>query len=253
MAKSAEHQKQLNKRDNAIRALKYHVEKISSIRDDQQIEALSRLNAIENAYEKFTAASDSIENLDDFVYTDFTIPNEDIVDMYITASAKLKVIIKDFVDSSVLNSTTNNRITPTAVEVKLPQIEIPTFDGAFEEWTAFYDAFTSLVDSNVGLSDVNKMHYLRNSLRGSALKAIGRLTVTDANYRIALKTLIDRFQNKRAIVNSCLKTFVNQEPMKERSANEIRSIIDTTKESLLCIETLDVSIDEWGTESITLS
>lgn len=77
------------------------------------------------------------------------------------------------------------------------------------------------------------------------MKAISRLTVTDANYKIALKTLIDRFQNKREIVNSCLKSFVNQKPMKNRSADEVRSIIDNTKESLLCIGTLGIHTDEW--------
>lgn len=244
--KSKEYQKLLDKRENAIRALKFHENKIAAITDEQQLEALSRLNAIENAYEKFTAACDSIENLDEFIYSDLTIPNEDIVDLYITSSAKLKLISKDLLESSLLNSTTHSRPSTTAFEVKLPQLQIPTFSGEYEEWNAFYDAFTSLVDTNIGLSDVNKMHYLRSSLKGTALKSISRLPVTDANYKIAIKTLLERFQNKRVIINSCLKTFISQSEMKTRNSFEIRSLIDTTKESLQCIDTLNVPIDEWS-------
>lgn len=171
--RTREYQKLLDKRDNAIRAIKFHDSKIAAIADDNQIEALSRLHAIENAFEKFTAACDCMENIEEFLYSDLTIPNEDIVDIYITASAKLKLKSKDLLYTSLLNTTTS----APAIEVKLPRIELPTFDGNYEEWTAFYDAFISLIHNNSNLSNVNKMHYLRSSLQGTAFAMISRLKV----------------------------------------------------------------------------
>lgn len=239
-------QKLFDKRDNLIGAIKFHAKKIDEITDDQQIEAFSRLCAFENAFEKFTAASDSLEDHEDFCYSDLTIKNEDIVDIFIKRSAKLRMITKELHDSSLLNSTANARPVNPSIEVKLPQITIPTFDGNYEEWTSFHDAFVSLVDSNTNLSDVNKMHYLRSCLKGDALKVIHRLPVTEANYKIACKQLIERFQHKRIITNKCLNSLINQPAMQTRNASELRSLTDTVKESLQCIESLDIMTDEWN-------
>lgn len=239
-------QKLFDKRDNLIAAVKFHANKVNAIQDDQAIEALSRLFALENAYEKFVKASDALENHPEFLYSDLVVKNEDIDDIFITKGAKLRMISKDLQDTSLFNSTAHPKPANGQIEVKLPQIVLPTFSGEYDEWTTFSDAFMSLVDNNTILSDNNKMHYLRSSLKGDALKVIGRLPVTDANYKIALKLLTDRFQNKRSIVNKCLSILMNQPEMKTRSAAEIRSLIDTTKESLDCVETLKISVDEWS-------
>lgn len=39
---------------------------------------------------------------------------------------------------------------------------------------------------------------------------------------------------------------MNQTPIKNATKNSVRSLIDTTKDTLQCIEQLDVSIDTWG-------
>lgn len=51
-------------------------------------------------------------------------------------------------------------------EIKLPQINIPTFSGKYEEWQTFYDLFTSLIHKNTKLSPVHKLHYLKCNLTG---------------------------------------------------------------------------------------
>lgn len=71
------------------------------------------------------------------------------------------------------------------------------------------------------------------------------MPVTDANYKLVLRTLRSRYENKRAIVNACLSALINQPCMTCASANEIRSLIDTTKEALQSIETLEIPPDEW--------
>lgn len=158
--------------------------------------------------------------------------------------AKLRIITKDtFESTSLLNSTTYHR--PFNHEIKLPRIELPTFDGAFADWIPFYDAFTAMVDSNASLSELNKMHYLKCALKGTALKAIGNVQATKANTKAALRTLKERFNNKRAIVNSCLKSLLFQSKMQRANATEIRTLIDTTKEATQTLESLSVTLYEW--------
>lgn len=245
MAKSREYQKVYDKRENAIRAIKFHIEKSKDLTNEQPLQALQRLNAIENAYEKYKTANEAIEDHDEFVYNEMLINDEDVVDMYIVVTSKLKEISKEMLDSSMLNSTTHSTRNNT-LDVKLPRIEIPVFDGKYEEWASFSDAFISLIDQREGLSDQNKMHYLIGALKGTALKSVSRLKVTNDNYKIAFKTLSDRFDNKRAIVNACVKTLLDQPSLRPHSANDIRILIDTTKESLQCIENQNILTDEWA-------
>ncbi|XP_070163515.1 uncharacterized protein [Polyergus mexicanus] len=69
--------------------------------------------------------------------------------------------------------------------VKLPNIELPKFDGNYERWIPFRDLFESLIASNAVLSPVQKLHYLRSTLSGEAAKVIMALEVTNDNYETA--------------------------------------------------------------------
>ena len=48
--------------------------------------------------------------------------------------------------------------------IKLPPINIPTFDGKFEEWYSYRDQFMSIVHNNKTIDDVHRMYYLKTSL-----------------------------------------------------------------------------------------
>lgn len=98
-------------------------------------------------------------------------------------------------------------------DVKLPALSIPTFDGNELEWTTFYDTFSSLVDQNASIPKINKMHYLRDSLKGDAFRSISKLPASEVNYDIAWKLLQEQYHNNRSIVNDCLKSFIFQEKL----------------------------------------
>lgn len=72
-------------------------------------------------------------------------------------TTKLKSLCKEHDNSVQLNS--KEAPLRNEQEVKLPRINIPTFNGKYEEWVAFYDAFHSLVDMS-SMSDVGKFHQL---------------------------------------------------------------------------------------------
>lgn len=243
---SKEYQKLLDKRENAARAITFHSEKVAKLADTQVAEAQTRMLAIETAFERFKNLNEKLEDEDEFKLEHLKPSSEDVIDIFIIMVAKIREITKDIlIEQSILNSTPNRNRFNMHQEIKLPRIEIPTFDGSYEDWVPFYDAFNSIVDSNPNLSDRNKMHYLKSALTGTALAAIGRLKVTEDHFKSALKTLKDRFNNKRAIVNSCLKTLMNQQKMKKASAQEIRVLIDTTKESTQTLESLNIFVADW--------
>ena len=66
-------------------------------------------------------------------------------------------------------NNTNLDIKPVkktdASNIKLPPINLPTFDGCYTHWISFEDAFCAFVDKNESLSDVQKLCYLRSTKR----------------------------------------------------------------------------------------
>ncbi|XP_061704607.1 uncharacterized protein LOC133515970 [Cydia pomonella] len=55
-------------------------------------------------------------------------------------------------------------------KVKLPTISLPTFDGSYEHWLGFRDTYTSLIHDSKDLGAIQKFHYLRAALTGTALQ-----------------------------------------------------------------------------------
>lgn len=60
--------------------------------------------------------------------------------------------------------------------VKLPQLELPRFDGDIKQWPAFKNIFYASVDS-VDLPLVSKLQYLKSALTGEAAGLISSLLI----------------------------------------------------------------------------
>ena len=66
--------------------------------------------------------------------------------------------------------------------VKLPKIEIVSFNGKKTKWVEFWDSFESTTDKNKRLSEVEKFNYLRCKLEGEAKRTISGLTLSKENF-----------------------------------------------------------------------
>lgn len=64
----------------------------------------------------------------------------------------------------------------------LPRIQLPTFFGRYEEWPAFRDLFQSFVIKDASVSGIERLHYLRMSVKGKAEKLIRNLPTTEENF-----------------------------------------------------------------------
>lgn len=247
--RSVRYKRLKTKRENAIKRLKYHADKAKSDIDPSQNALSVRLSYIESAFESLTIIMKEFESLDEFDEDDMKPSTLEMDELYLQVSTNLKQSLKENPDSSYLNASllqaqphTQSRFHQN---VKLPRISIPTFDGNYQEWIPFYDAFSSLIDSNPDEPDIGKMHHLRSCLSGTAFRLISTLPATETNYKIAWKMLCDRFHNKRALINACLASFINQPQIKSPNAAALRSLIDTSREAMQTMETLGVLVEEW--------
>ncbi|XP_026476416.1 uncharacterized protein LOC113382071 [Ctenocephalides felis] len=98
----------------------------------------------------------------------------------------------------------------TSIDVKLPDIVLPKFNGEYSEGTAFIDIFNSLIHDNSKLSPVQKLHYLKGALTSSAFELISTISITNLNYEIAYNLVSienirsihkGSFENLRALLN----------------------------------------------------
>lgn len=71
----------------------------------------------------------------------------------------------------------------------------------------FKDTFTSVIDTNTRLSAIQKFQYLRSSLSAEALQVIHTLETTKENYEIAWRLIIERYENKKLIINTYERVF----------------------------------------------
>jgi Protein of unknown function (DUF1759). len=131
------------------------------------------------------------------------------------------------------------------VEVRLPKLELPTFDGNLDEWLSFRDLFMAAVHDNAGLTGAQKLQYLKASVKGTAALLLQSVSITNDNYEQAWDLLNDRYQNRREIVTSTLKRLVNHPPMRSDSPLELRKLVDNTMECIRSLKVMKVPVEHW--------
>ncbi|XP_071056302.1 uncharacterized protein [Onthophagus taurus] len=127
----------------------------------------------------------------------------------------------------------------------LPQIHLPTFDGDYANWSQYRDLFYSLVNDNADISDVEKLQYLKMSLVKEPAQLIKNLLVTSANFQRAWNLLIERYENRRVLIDAQLSILFSARSIRNESAYELKRLIGEVKESLGALESLGCPVNMW--------
>lgn len=106
--------------------------------------------------------------------------------------------------------------------VKLPTIQLKKYHGNYDERLEFRDTFNSLIHSNPEISNIQKFHYLRASLEGSASQIIQSLEFSSENYEVAWNLLCDRYNNSRILINNHVKALLNLKHIRDESSSFLR-------------------------------
>ncbi|CAK1592603.1 unnamed protein product [Parnassius mnemosyne] len=129
---------------------------------------------------------------------------------------------------------------------KLPNVEVPTFDGKdCTKFKPFYELFIAVIDNNRTLSDVQKLFYLRKYLLDEALSVIVNLPLVNKSYQEALTLLKKRFDNKARSICNHINILLDIPPMLKGTAASIRTFISQVQQQLHALKNLDEPIDSW--------
>ena len=143
------------------------------------------------------------------------------------------------------SSSSSSVIGSSNSSVKLPRIELPVFDGSFENWTSFQDLFIATVDSNSSLSGAQKLQYLKACVKNEALQLIKSFTITDPHYYEAWALLTNRYDNVREITFALIRKMFHVPALKHESATGLQKLLDVTTECLRSLAVIGRSTEYW--------
>lgn len=216
-----------------------------------------RLQKIEPLWEEFMSIQGQIEVLDESaaqiadlerelngfegIYFDLISRAQDIINENLNRVAQVHA------QSSVTSLAQAQNIAhqPT-ISVKLPALDLPKFSGSYNEYLQFFDTFKSLIEQNQSLSKVQKFYYLKSCLVGEAQKITQSLEVTEQNYDIALDLLKKRYENKRIIINSHLKSIFDLPSLTKENSHSLRTLLDTFLKDFRSLKNLGEPVENWS-------
>lgn len=126
-----------------------------------------------------------------------------------------------------------------------PKIDIPIFNGNYQQWISFKDLFNESIHNNNSISPAQKMQFLKMKLRGEAEKLIQHLRVSSDNYQTCWDILNQRYNNKKLIFNSHMNVLMSLPVMHQQTASSIKKLHDTTNECLNALKNLGIDISTW--------
>ena len=123
--------------------------------------------------------------------------------------------------------------------VKLPKLDVPTFNGDILNWRTFWEQFGVSVHNRTGLSDSEKLVYLQHALKsGSAKHTIEGLSRTGEHYAEAVECLCSRYDRPRLIHQTHVRMIIESPGLKDNSGKELRRFHDTMQQHLRALKAM---------------
>ena len=126
-------------------------------------------------------------------------------------------------------------VVNSTVTARLPKLTLKHFNGTLTGWSSFWDSYKTAIHNNANLSDTEKFTYLQSLLEGRAKDAISGLTLTDANYSVAIDLLERRFGDKEKAIAAHMEDLMSLESViSDTYLTELRRLYDRTEAMLRC-------------------
>ena len=101
-------------------------------------------------------------------------------------------------------------------EVKLPKLDVPTFDGNILHWKHFWEQFCVSVHERTNLTNAEKLVYLQHALKDNTAKStIEGLSRSGEHYEEAVECLKSRYDRPRLIHQTHVHLILEAPPLKE--------------------------------------
>ena len=118
----------------------------------------------------------------------FSVTNYDVLCLSEQLLFDCSLKVKELLAQSTTPTSSSSTHTPSeSTGLKLPKLDVPTFNGNVLQWRNFWEQFVISVHSRPTLSDSEKLVYLQQALQGgSAKSAVEGLSRSGENYEEAV-------------------------------------------------------------------
>lgn len=159
---------------------------------------------------------------------------------YCSTLAKIDREINKHSTSSAASSQSTSNTQQISSKVKRPQLNIPPFTGDITQWNAFYQLFQNLIENDQALTEIEKFIYLKSYLTGEPLNLINNIQLTSDNFKVALDSLKDRYDNQLNIIYAYSKNLLDAPSIGKTTS--LRDFITYLKQTIEGLKNLQVDV-----------
>ncbi|XP_067208501.1 uncharacterized protein [Linepithema humile] len=230
-------------------SLKSQITGLSNILDKGNTDDVAlrlRIKRLTELYHAFEEYNDELTVLDsnEIHQTEFINIQERFYSLAARVESNLSASEADSDRQSVVNRADNVEITTSSRKrrIKLPEAALPTFDGKYECWLSFKNAFHNMIGSQIDLSDIDKLHYLKSALIGKAANKVRIFEIDGINYSNAWDILERSYEVKRVLISRHLSLILNMPVLEKESSNGLSKLADDTQQHVAALSTLGVAV-----------
>lgn len=171
--------------------------------------------------------------------------NSDFNSNYHSILAAYETWLESLDDKKIVTKPENPTLSYNPL-IKLPEFQIPKFDGNYSNWLSFKETFKSVIIP-ADYPPVVKIELLKNNLAANLRNFLTGIEPTDAGFESAWTQLCERFDNNRIIVESHVKEIFNIKSVAKESSSDLRSLVDIVSVHLRSLKILQQPIEQWST------
>ena len=111
----------------------------------------------------------------------------------------------------------------------------------------FWESYCAAIHDNTGLTDFEKLKYLRSLLERTALDSISGLSLMVPNYKEAVSILEKRFGNKQRIILKHMDALMNLDVVASlTNLKGLRQLYDQVESHVRSLKSLGVKSESYG-------
>lgn len=228
-----------------IHVIQTRISANQSLNEHELVELKTRLATVEASFELLDDIQNQIEEEVQLAQLpDAHAERKAIEDLYYSSTGIAKAILNKS-KSSDGQSVADSSVSNTQLNIKLPVIHLPKFNGDADTWLEYRDTFVSLIHDNDALTEIQKFHYLRSSLVGKASECIKNMTFSAANYNTAWESICDRYNDTRNLIFTHIRSMFLIETVPKESSGKLRNLVDCITKNIRSLKSL-ISEKELG-------
>jgi len=138
------------------------------------------------------------------------------------------------------------------LRANMPQMTVPKFSDACVDWPGYYYPFTNLMHNNNNLNNVQRLHFLKESLPISCDNNNRQMQLTDVNYAVAWGMMIKRYNNPRLVFSHHMNAIYALPRLQKGNTDSIWSMLNA--ECLLSfrrVQALEGESQHWLAHYVT--